>query len=104
MRAPAAELRDKDGVDLAGLGECHHLVALRTVILGAGGCLPEDRDNLVVGALGEGTQVTLLAFTGLVVGADPAVDRNLSQLNPPAIGPFEARKYVAFNSEMYQID
>jgi hypothetical protein len=36
------------------------------------------------GALGEGTQVAFLPFTGLIVGADPAVDGNLSQLNPPA--------------------
>ena len=58
---PSAQLGDEDGGDLAGPGEGHHLVALRAIILSAGGCLLEHRDNLVAGALGEGAQVALLA-------------------------------------------
>jgi hypothetical protein len=56
-----------------------------TVILGAGGCFPEHGDKPVLRALGERTQVAFLPFAGLIVGADPAVDGDLSQLNPPAI-------------------
>jgi hypothetical protein len=72
--APAAQLRDEDGVDLAGLGERHHLGALRAIVIGAGRRLLEDANDLVAGALGEGTEVALLAVAGLVVGADAAVD------------------------------
>ena len=80
--APAAQLRDEDGIDLVGLSERHHLGALPAIILGAGGGLLEHADDLVAGALGEGAQIALLAVARLVVGADAAVDGNLSQLNP----------------------
>jgi hypothetical protein len=60
-------------------------LALGTVILGAGGCFPEHGDKLVLRALGERTQVAFLPFAGLIVGADLAVDGDLSQLDPPAV-------------------
>ena len=40
-------------------------------------------DDVVLRSLGERTQIPFLPFAGLVVGADPAVDGNLSQMNPP---------------------
>jgi hypothetical protein len=36
----------------------------------------------VAGALGKRPEIAFLAFAALIVGADPAVDGNLSQLNP----------------------
>jgi hypothetical protein len=33
--ALARQFRDEDGVDLAGLGESHHLIALDAVVLSA---------------------------------------------------------------------
>ena len=50
----------------------------------------------------ERTQVTLLPFTRLVVGADPGVDGYLSQLNPPA--PLAHLSQQICHRLLYQID
>ena len=79
--APARQLRDEYGVDVTCLGESHHLLALDAVAFGARGGLLEDTDDSVAAASGKCAEITLLTLAGLVVGADPAVDSDLSQLN-----------------------
>jgi len=84
LRAPSppAEFSNKDRVDLPALGERHHFLTLGAIVLGTGRRFPEHRDDVVAGALGEGTQITFLAFAALIVGADAAVDCNtLSQVD-----------------------
>jgi len=50
----SGQLGDQDGIDLASLRECHHLLALDTVGLGTGGFLLIDADDLEAATLGEG--------------------------------------------------
>jgi len=45
---------------------------------------------------GEGPEIAFLALATLVVGADPAVDGNLSQLNPLGNRAAEAPQIRAF--------
>jgi hypothetical protein len=53
------------------LGKGHDLLALSTVVFGAGGSLFENADDVVAGAPRERTEITFLARAGLVVGTDP---------------------------------
>jgi hypothetical protein len=97
--SPAAEFGDEDGgIDLARLRERHYLLALSTVVLGTRGGLLEDASDVVAGAPGEGAQVALLALAGLLVGPDPAVDGNLSQLNPLGNRPAEVLRMLTFRA------
>ena len=64
---------DEDGLYLSRLRESHHLLAFNAIVLGARGGLAS--------APGKCAEITFLALAGLVVGADPAVDGDLSQLN-----------------------
>src|SRR5262249_6604650 len=53
-------------------------------------------DDVVAGAPGERAQIPLLALATLIVGSDPAVDGNLSQLNPLGNELRKSRKYACF--------
>jgi len=66
----------------ARLGKGHHLLALHADILRAGDRLLEEANDPVPSALGERTKVPLLALARLIIGADAAVDGDLS-LNRP---------------------
>ena len=84
--APARQLGDEHGVDLAGLGERQDAGPLASVAPRARGGLLEDAHDLVASTPGEGSEVALLSLAGLVPCRDPAVERGarrLSQLNPP---------------------
>jgi hypothetical protein len=94
--APTRQLGDKDGIDLTPLGESHHLLALGAIVP-RGGFL-EDADDTVAGAPGQRAQVTLLALARLIVGADPAVDGDLSQLDPHDIRAAQVPDLLAFCS------
>ena len=72
---------DEDGLYLSRLRESHHLLAFNAIVLGARGGFLEDTDDFVASAPGKCAEITFLALAGLVVGADPAVDGDLSQLN-----------------------
>ena len=72
----------EDGVDLSRLGESHHLLALDAVVLGAGRSLLEHGNDAVASAPSKRQQVSFLALARLVIGADAAVDGDVSQLNP----------------------
>src|SRR5262249_55582767 len=61
----------------------HHLLALHAVILRAGDRLLEEANDPVPSALGERTKVPLLALARLIIGADAAVDGDLSLNRPP---------------------
>jgi len=58
--------------------------------------LLEHPDDLMAGAPGEGTEITFLARTRLIIGADPAVDGDLSQLNPLENRPAEVLQLRRF--------
>jgi hypothetical protein len=60
----------------------HHLLALDAVVLGTRGGLLEDAGDVVAGAPGKRAQIAFLAFARLVIGADAAIDGDVSQLNP----------------------
>ena len=94
--APAAQLRDQHRIDLPGLGKRHDLGALGAVVPGPRRGLLENADDVVLAALGVGPQITLLALAALVVGADAAVDGNLSHLNPLRSGLGEAQQIRGF--------
>jgi hypothetical protein len=53
--------------------------------------------DAVAGAPGKRAEIAFLALTALIVGADPAIDGNLSQLNPLAIELRKCRKYARFH-------
>jgi len=92
--SPTRQLGDEDGVDVACLGESHHLLALNAIVLGARGGLLEDTDDFEASAPGKCAEITFLALAGLVVGADPAVDGDLSQLIPSEMELRKRRKYT----------
>src|SRR5262249_12281979 len=79
---PSAQRRDGNGIDHAGLGKCHALLALRASVVGLFFFKQKTAYEMVAGSHGEGAQVSFLALTRLVVGAHAAVNRGLSQLNP----------------------
>ena len=47
----------------------------------------------MAGAPGKRAEIALLAFAGLIVGADAAVDGDVSQLDPQICPRFERSKY-----------
>jgi hypothetical protein len=100
---PARQLGDQDGVDLACLGELHHLLALGAVVLGPRSRFLEHGDNLVLAAPGEGAKVSFLALARLILRADPAVDRDLSQLNPLGNWTAKVPHIHVFRSESWCI-
>jgi hypothetical protein len=51
---------------------------------------------MVAGAPGECAEIAFLALAALIVGADPAVDGNLSQLNPLGNGAAEVQQIRMF--------
>src|SRR5262249_51972042 len=85
--SPARQLGNEDGVDLSRLGEDHSLLTLKAVVLRPRGGLLEDGYYPVPAAFGERPQVPFLALARLVIGADAAVDRDVSQLNPLQSAP-----------------
>jgi hypothetical protein len=82
--ALAAQLRAEDGVDLTRLGEMHHLLSLNAVVERPAGRLFEHSNDVVAGAPGERAQVSFLALARLIVGANAAIDGDLSHLKPLA--------------------
>ena len=54
--------------------------------LGAGGGLLENADDTMAGAPGKRAEIAFL-LARLVIGADAAVDRDVSQLNPLESAP-----------------
>jgi len=100
---PAGQLRDEDGVDLSRLGERHRLLTLNAVVLGAGRGLLEHGDDVVASAPGERPKIAFLALAGLIVGAHPAVDGNLSQLDPLGNWAAEVPQLLSFCSNVSDV-
>ena len=96
---PARQLGDEDGVDLSRLGQSHNLLALNAVVLGAGRGLLEHGDDAVASPPGERPEIAFLALAGLVVSADPAVDGDLSQLNPRENRPRSSQEIWALSGD-----
>ena len=81
--SPPGQLGDQDGIDSASLCEFHDAVSREPVVPGSRCGFLEDAEHLEAAALGEGSELGDLPFTGLVDGRDSGVDGGaLSQLNP----------------------
>ena len=71
----------QDSINLTCLRERHHLLSFNAVVARPADRLFEHRDDVVAGTPGKRAEIAFLVLAGLVVGADPAVDGDLSQLD-----------------------
>ena len=73
---------DEDGGDLPRLGESHRLTP-DAVVLRSGRGFLEHGNDLVASAPGERPKIAFLACAGLIVGANPVINGDVSQIDPP---------------------
>lgn len=79
--SPAGKLGHQYRIDLSPLSQCHHLLSLGPIELGARAGFFKDAAYLIAGTGGEGAQIAFLPGARLIGGRDPAIEGGaLSQL------------------------